>query len=507
MTEKTLLLVDDEEDIRDILWIPLTDMGYSVFTAENGEEALEIFRKKKPPIVITDIKMPGMDGIELLELIKKEDPDVEVIMITGHGDMNLAIQSFRDDAVDFITKPINVSALSKAIHRANEKILIKQKLKSYTEGLEANLFEKIRMLERAEQEIKEARSTSDPVANVEQLENLFNNLPCYISVVDRQYRLVSVNKLFAETFGGKPNDHCYQILKQEDQPCPGCTTQRTFEDGKSYQSQMTYTGLTGEPINVLAWTSAVRDDSGSVSQVMIMSTDTEQIDELQDNLSSLGLKMGSISHSIKGLLTGLEGGVYILDSGFSKDDQDQIKQGYEVVKQMVGRIKNLVLDLLLYSKDTEIRKEKIEAVPFASDVAQVVESKAAENNIQFIRSFDSSLSTIDIDPGMLSTALINVLENSVDACIEDRSKESHTVRFDVKAENGYILFSIEDDGIGMDRETKENMFTLFFSSKGKKGTGLGLFITKKIVQQHDGTLSVESEKGKGTRIEIRIPMT
>lgn len=507
MTEKTLLLVDDEEDIRDILWIPLTDMGYTVYTAENGEEALEIFRRKKPPIVITDIKMPGMDGIELLELIKNEDPDVEVIMITGHGDMNLAIQSFRDDAVDFITKPINVTALHTAINRANEKILIKQKLKAYTEGLEAHLFEKIRMLEKAEQEMKENRTTTDLATSPERLENLFNNLPCYISLVDREFRLVSVNKMFVEAFGGKPGDQCHRILRQQNEPCRGCTVQRTFEDGKSYQSQMTYTDLSDQPINVLAWTSAVRDESGDISQVMIMSTDTAQIDELQDNLSSLGLKMGSISHGIKGLLTGLEGGVYILDSGFSKDDKEQIKEGYDVVKQMVGRIKNLVLDLLLYSKDTEIKKEPIEAAQFADDIAQVVESKAEENAIQLIKSFDSSLSTIDIDPGMLSTALINVLENAVDACIEDRSKESHTISFEVKSENGYILFSVQDDGIGMDRSTQENMFTLFFSSKGKKGTGLGLFITKKIVQQHDGTILVDSEKGKETRIEIRIPET
>ena len=108
---------------------------------------------------------------------------------------------------------------------------------------------------------------------------------------------------------------------------------------------------------------------------------------------------------------------------------------------------------------------------------------------------------------MLSTALINVLENAVDACLEDTAKDSHTIRFAVDSENGNILFSIQDDGIGMDPATRENIFTLFFSSKGKKGTGLGLFITKKIVQQHGGTISVDSEKGKGTRIEIRIPKT
>ncbi|MBW2187746.1 MAG: response regulator, partial [Deltaproteobacteria bacterium] len=78
-----ILLVDDEEDIRDVLNISLSDAGYQVLTAANGEEGLVLFREKQPPIVLTDIKMPGMDGIELLQRIKLENPDTEVIMITG----------------------------------------------------------------------------------------------------------------------------------------------------------------------------------------------------------------------------------------------------------------------------------------------------------------------------------------------------------------------------------------------------------------------------------------
>jgi DNA-binding NtrC family response regulator len=110
MKEK-LLLVDDEEGIRNVLGIALADSGYHVLTAESGEEALRIFRKECPEVVLTDIKMPGMDGIELLRRIKRESPDTEVIMITGHGEMDLAIKSLQSEAADFITKPINDEAL------------------------------------------------------------------------------------------------------------------------------------------------------------------------------------------------------------------------------------------------------------------------------------------------------------------------------------------------------------------------------------------------------------
>ena len=125
-TQKKLLLVDDEEGIRKVLGISLSDMGYDVLTAENGDEALSIFRTQSPPIVLTDIKMPGLDGIGLLQKIKLENPETEVIMITGHGDMDLAIKSLKLEATDFVTKPINDDVLEIALKRANERILMPQ---------------------------------------------------------------------------------------------------------------------------------------------------------------------------------------------------------------------------------------------------------------------------------------------------------------------------------------------------------------------------------------------
>ena len=107
----SILLVDDEEDIREVVGMSLTDIGYTVHSAENGEKAMDLFRSITPPIVMTDIKMPGIDGIELLQQIKRENPETEVVMITGHGDMDLAIKSLKYEATDFITKPINVEAL------------------------------------------------------------------------------------------------------------------------------------------------------------------------------------------------------------------------------------------------------------------------------------------------------------------------------------------------------------------------------------------------------------
>jgi len=148
--ENSILLVDDEAGIRNVLGISLADMGYQVITAENGRDALGIFKKQKPSIVLTDIKMPEMDGIELLRRIKELSPDTEVIMITGHGDMELAIESVKYAATDFVAKPINDEILDIALQRARERIATRRQLNEYTQRLEQLVQEKTQQLLEAE---------------------------------------------------------------------------------------------------------------------------------------------------------------------------------------------------------------------------------------------------------------------------------------------------------------------------------------------------------------------
>ena len=101
--------------------------GYEVLTAENGATGIEILRKERPSIVITDIKMSGMDGIEVLQQIKEVDPETEVIVITGHGDMDLAIEALDLNATDFINKPIQKEALDVALRRAEERLKLNKR--------------------------------------------------------------------------------------------------------------------------------------------------------------------------------------------------------------------------------------------------------------------------------------------------------------------------------------------------------------------------------------------
>ena len=106
----------------------------------------------------------------------------------------------------------------------------------------------------------------------------------------------------------------------------------------------------------------------------------------------------------------------------------------------------------------------------------------------------------------MRTALVNILENAVEACLENAERPSHTIDFHVQKVENHICFEIRDTGIGMDTEIQDKIFTLFFSSKGQRGTGLGLFIAKKVIDQHHGTIRFQSVKGRGTTFWINIPI-
>jgi YesN/AraC family two-component response regulator len=117
-----ILVIDDEKPTLSMFRLFLDAYGYTVYTAENGTEGLAIFQKEKPEIVLTDIKMPGIDGLVVLQQIKEIDPNAAVIVITGHGDTALAEQAVALDAVDFINKPIKKEALEAALEKAKKKL-------------------------------------------------------------------------------------------------------------------------------------------------------------------------------------------------------------------------------------------------------------------------------------------------------------------------------------------------------------------------------------------------
>ncbi len=198
-----ILVIDDEASTRDLLKMSLESEGYNVFVAEDGPKGLEIFAKELPSMVLTDIKLPGMDGIEVLKRVKEQSPDAEVIVITGHGEMNLAIQALQNGATDFIVKPISEKALTAALLRSREKFWKDKKLREYIENLEKLIKDTTEELEkRHELEHNLIQTSMDGIIANDRRGNLliFNEGAERISGYTREETVsnIHVTQLYAE---------------------------------------------------------------------------------------------------------------------------------------------------------------------------------------------------------------------------------------------------------------------------------------------------------------------
>ncbi|OYV66672.1 MAG: hypothetical protein B7Z74_10730 [Deltaproteobacteria bacterium 21-66-5] len=244
---------------------------------------------------------------------------------------------------------------------------------------------------------------------------------------------------------------------------------------------------------------------GEIEYVMEMSTDITELKRLQTQLQSLGMLVGEISHDIKGLLTGLDGGIYMVDTAMAKGDQERLALGWEMVRRNVERIRSLVLNILYYAKDREPDYRLCSPLKLAEEAMAPFEARAAESGIRLEQDLDPAAITLEADAKAVKALLTNLLENALHACLADAEKPEHRVGLRVAGEGDYVLFEISDNGVGMDREAREKAFAPFFSSKGADGTGLGLYIAKRIVSQHGGSITLDSELGRGTRFSVSIP--
>jgi len=340
----------------------------------------------------------------------------------------------------------------------------------------------------------------------ERLAQLFSQVPCFITVQGPDRVIRHANRHFEATFGPAVGEHCFRVYKHRDEPCLVCPMQHTFSDGVVREHEEVLAAASGEKLNVLCTTAPLRNGDGEIEAVIETGVDITQIRQLQSQLTSIGLLVGSISHGIKGLLTGLDGGIYMVNTGFAKGKPERVEKGWEMVQRNVDRIRSMVLDILYYAKDRELTVADVDVAGLVEEMREGLEKKASDSDIRLELDVAAGSGALPADAGAIRAMLLNLLENSLDACRTDPKKVDHRVSLSVRRSPPWMVMEITDNGIGMDRETRERIFSLFFSSKGIKGTGLGLFIANKIVDKHGGSIEVESEPDVGSRFTVRLPL-
>jgi PAS domain S-box-containing protein len=496
-----ILLIDDEPDIVRVLSMSLKADGYDVIPAHSGMEGIEVFEKEKPEIVLTDIKMPGMDGIEVLKKVKSIEPRSEVIIITGHGDIDNTIEALQYGASDFINKPVRDEALSIALKRARDKLEIKRQLEEYTHDLENKVEEATREVKRRSNfQIKLIRSSNNGIV-----------------ATDKKLNIVIFNPAAEKMFGYSPPEVINQKTASDLFPEK---LSRVFSDALSGKTdkrdfpwqEITIQSRTGEQIPV-SFSGTVLVEKETQMGTVAFFQDLREIKRLEqelvksERLAAIGQTVAGLAHGIKNILHGLKGGSYLVDIGINKDDAVKLKKGWEMIKRNVARTSNLVMDLLSYAKEREPQYETCEPNLIAEDVIGLVQDKAREHRVEILPEFDDTIGEVSMDPNTIHEVLLNLMSNAVDACLFDElTDKKWQVRLSTSKEQDHrIRFEVTDNGAGMDEEVMQKLFTSFFSTKGHRGTGLGLMVTRKLIEEHGGDIQVDSQPGKGTTFSFYLP--
>ncbi|HTK75077.1 MAG TPA: ATP-binding protein [Gemmataceae bacterium] len=224
-----------------------------------------------------------------------------------------------------------------------------------------------------------------------------------------------------------------------------------------------------------------------------------------ERLAAVGQTIAALSHHIKNILQGLRSGSDILKLGMKDKDDALLQQGWKIVEKNQGKIYNLVLDMLSYSKEREPLLEPAHLDKVAAEVADLMQGRAKEVGATLSVECTNDLPPQAFDPDSMHRALLNLVSNALDA-VEGRTAPRVAIRIERDAEPDWALVQVRDNGVGIPAEKLADVFKPFVSTKGAKGTGLGLAVSRKIVREHGGDLTVASVPGVGSIFTIRLPM-
>jgi signal transduction histidine kinase len=327
----------------------------------------------------------------------------------------------------------------------------------------------------------------------------------YLSLQDRSFRLLAANRRFVEDFGAFEGRHCYEVYKRRTEPCNPCPVAETFRDGASHGSRQVVRTLAGHDVEVLVDTAPVTGEDGSVTAVIEMTTALAPIRDLRSQATTLGLIIGSVSQDLKGLLTAVDGGFYLLSSGLKKDDPSRVARGCEMVRRNVDRIRSLTLDVLYYARDRELARAPVEAGAIVEEAAAGAARRADEHGIELVCEIHPSAGVCEVDAGAVRAMIANLLGRAIDTCRMDPSRPDHLVRIRAEGSGEQVQVTVSDSGRHVERKAWEQAFSPALSPAEADSAALELFVAHKIARLHGGRIDVGPDRDRGTRLTVSLP--
>lgn len=224
-----------------------------------------------------------------------------------------------------------------------------------------------------------------------------------------------------------------------------------------------------------------------------------------DRLAAIAISLSEVAHYIKNLLQGMSGGAYFIETGLKRGDFEKTLTGWELLKRNQEKIAALVQNMLNYAREQRLELKAGDLNELLYGIARDIEETAFRRNVVLSVQLDDNVPEVLFDHDALHDAVLNLVGNAMDAIKLDRKGEVQiTSRFDPARR--VVRLGVSDNGAGIPPESRSKIFNLFFSTKGKQGTGIGLSVTKKLVEEHGGRIWFESEVGKGTTFFIELPV-
>jgi len=505
-----ILLIDDEKDICLVMTITLEDAGYQVVTAQDGDTGIRICKEASPQIVITDIRMPGMSGIQVLEAVKEYDPNIEVIVVSGFADMNLAIQALQLDASDFITKPINDDALFIALDRAKSRYTIKKQLQEYTASLEEGWTE----------------TTQELLETFSYQRNLIESSMDGIIGCDEKDIVVSFNKSMERILGYPKNVVLFKMSLDRFFFPGGVNRLKEAIKGEKYGGEnrlfLYETNLVNRsghkiPVQVSATELFEMDqESGLVCFFRdlqeIRTLEREMADQArilhQDKMISLGRLAASVVHEINNPLTGILNYIRLMIRIFNRgplaeNHQLKFQQYLDLVEKETQRCSQIISNLLIFSRKSPPNFESVHIPELLDRCTILSQHKLQLNNIRLVTKVGSDIPAVEGDLNQMQQCVINLIFNAIDA-IPDGG--TITIEGAYDPEIHHVLVRVKDNGIGISEEDLPHIFEPFYTTKKEGyGVGLGLSTLYGIMERHNGRVRVESRPGEGATFTLEFP--
>jgi two-component system phosphate regulon sensor histidine kinase PhoR len=472
-----ILVVDDESRIRDACTLVLSEQGAEVATAVDGDQGVAMIQREHFDVILVDLMMPGLSGMEVLSFVREKHPHTVVIVITGYATLEHSIEAMKKGAFDFIPKPFTPDQLRTVVAKAVR-------------------------YNRALQDIADSNS---------RLKTLVNSLMDGVLVLDRDRRVVLANSAFLHMI----DYHGESVIGQRIDELPVGDTLASMIDEALGMDSDTLTELAEE----LSWgegeqkrffrtkcTPFRNRTRVNIGAIMVLNdiTALKELDQLKSDFVSL------VCHEVRSPMNSLMMQMQVLLDGLAGEVTEKQREILSRAMAKMGGLSDMVSELLDLSRIESglitREKEQLDFAALLNDQVTFHRPGAAERQSSIELHVDSPLPWVFANKRGMEEVLTNLITNGI-----KYSPEGSTIDVTCRVENEYLHTTVADNGYGIPAEDLERIFNRFYrvkdeNTRTQQGTGLGLALVKSIVESHHGIVKVDSTLGKGTTFTFLIPL-